>query len=122
MALIGKSSNKSFTTTHYKMGLYGLIAAHLQFVLGVVLFFLGSHFVFLKENGMGAVMKDSVERLFVVEHPMMNIIAVVLITIGWSKHKKKTTDSAKFGSIGVMYLIGALLLLSRIPFSNWLGL
>ena len=35
------------------------------------------------------VMKDAVQRLYLVEHPTINILAVALITIGYSKHKKK---------------------------------
>ena len=34
-------------------------------------------------------MKDAAMRLTSLEHPLINIIALALITIGWSKHKKK---------------------------------
>ncbi len=68
---------------------------------------------------MGAVMKDSTLRLYVVEHPLINIIALTLITIGWSRHKKTDDSTAKFKRIGWMYAIGLILLLSRIPWSAW---
>ena len=54
-------------------------------------------FKLLKENG-SEVMGDKATGLLAVEHPIMMILAIVLITIGWSKHKKKTTDAAKFKS------------------------
>jgi hypothetical protein len=47
------------------------------------------------------------------------ILAIVLITIGWSKHKKKTTDSAKFKTFAIFYGIALLLILYRIPWINW---
>jgi hypothetical protein len=74
----------------------------------------------VKQIGMGAAMKDSVLRLYVVEHPLVNIIALALITIGWSKHKKAEDNAAKFKKIAVFYAIGLVLLLSRIPYSAWL--
>jgi hypothetical protein len=54
-----------------------------------------------------------------LEHPLINIIAIVLITIGWSKHKKAANNDAKFQSIAIFYGIGLVLILSRIPWSLW---
>jgi len=45
--------------------------------------------------------------------------AIVLITIGWSKHKKKTDDTSKFKTIAIFYGLGLLLILSRIPWTQW---
>ena len=73
----------------------------------------------LKED-VGGVMKEKSLRLLAVEHPVMMILAIVFITIGWSKHKKKTTDSAKFKTFAIFYGIGLLLMLSKIPWNNWL--
>jgi len=75
----------------------------------------------LKEDS-SQVMGDSVTRLLAVEHPLLMIIAIVLITMGWSKHKKKTDDQAKFKTFMVFYGIALLLILSRIPWSKWLNL
>jgi hypothetical protein len=68
---------------------------------------------------MGAVMKDSTLRLYLVEHPTTNILAIVLITMGWSLHKKASGSRKKYFRIAVFYGIGLLLLLSRIPWQNW---
>jgi hypothetical protein len=66
-------------------------------------------------------MKDPTLRLTSLEHPLINIIAIVLITIGWSKHKKLTTSNAQFKTFAVFYTIGLLLILSRIPYKMWLN-
>ncbi|PTM02104.1 MAG: hypothetical protein DA394_01765, partial [Candidatus Arcticimaribacter sp.] len=71
------------------------------------------------ELGMG-VMNDSQARLYLVEHPLMNLIALVLITMGWSMHKRQSLDVKKFSRIGIFYTIGLLLLLSRIPWNTWI--
>jgi hypothetical protein len=67
------------------------------------------------------VMKDSEARLYLVEHPITNILAIVFITLGWSLHKRQTEASKKFLRIGIFYSLGLLLLLSRIPWQSWLG-
>jgi hypothetical protein len=46
-------------------------------------------------------------------------LAITLITIGWSKHKKATTSGAKFKCIAIFYGLGLLLILSRVPWSLW---
>lgn len=37
-------------------------------------------------------MGDAASRLLAIEHPIMMILAIIFITVGWSKHKKKTDD------------------------------
>jgi uncharacterized membrane protein len=63
-------------------------------------------------------MSDSARPLS-LEHPLTNIIALVLITIGWSKHKKEESNNGKFKKIAIFYTIGLILLLAMIPWENW---
>ena len=74
----------------------------------------------LLDMGMGKVMKDPVIRLYVVEHPIMMILAVVLITMGYSKHKKVLTSKGKFKKLLIFYGLGLAFILSRIPWAQWL--
>ena len=64
-------------------------------------------------------MKNSELRKVLVEHPLVGIIAIVLITIGFSKHKKKERSAEKFKTIALLYTIALVLILSRIPWSSW---
>ncbi len=68
---------------------------------------------------MGGAMKESGVRLLAVEHPLMMIVAIVLITIGWSKHKKHTIEKSKFKTIAIFYGLALLFVLSRIPWAQW---
>ncbi len=115
-SLIGKSSKKEFTAKDRKIALFGLIATHIQLVIGLILYFV-SDLGFKQLSG--AAMKNAELRLTVLEHPILNIVAIILITIGWSKHKKATTSQAKFNNIFVFYGLGLLLILSRIPWKLW---
>ncbi len=120
-AIVGLTSKKEFTDKSLRISLFTLIVVHIQLVIGLIAFFTSTQFHFVKEHGMGAAMKDATVRLFVVEHPLMMILAIVFITIGFSKHKNKTTDFAKFKTIAIFYGIALLLVLSRIPWSHWLN-
>ena len=113
-SFLGKSSKKEFTAKDRKISLFGLIATHIQLVVGLILYFVSP----LGSASIGQ-MAESDVRLTWLEHPIINILAIVLITIGWSKHKKATTGKAKFNCIFLFYGLGLLLILSRIPWKLW---
>ena len=121
-AFAGLSSKRPFLKKDRTISLIALTFAHLQFVFGLVLYFVSPKLEAAKAaGGMGAVMKDSELRMFLVEHPLINIIAIILITVGWSGHKKALESPDKFKRIAYLYAIGFVLLLSRIPWSQWIG-
>jgi hypothetical protein len=102
-----------------RVSLFALILSHIQLLIGLILFFVSANGLkAIQTLGMGGL--NSAARLLAVEHPFTNIIAIVLITIGWSRHKKKEGDAAKFKSIAIFYGLGLLLILSRIPWGQWL--
>jgi hypothetical protein len=113
-AWIGASSKKSFTKKVRTIALIALIVIHIQLLVGLILYFVSP----LGKQALGNI-SDSALRLTALEHPLINVIAIILITIGWSKHKKAATDSAKFKSIAVFYTIGLVLILARIPWNLW---
>lgn len=114
-AFAGLAGKKEFTEKDRKLGLFGLIFTHIQLLLGLILYFVSP-----MVQSFGVAMKDSMLRLYALEHPLINIIAIVLITIGWSKHKKATDSNAKFKKFAIFYALGLILILSRIPWSAWL--
>jgi Na+/H+-dicarboxylate symporter len=117
-AIIGFTQKKQFTDKDLRIGLFTLIVTHIQLLIGLVWYFMSPWFELLTTDA-ALVMKTKEVRLLAVEHPITMILAVVFITIGWSKHKKKTADVAKFKTFAIFYGIGLLLILSRIPWSNW---
>lgn len=117
-AIIGLSKKKSFTDKDLRIGLFTLIVSHIQLLIGLGWYFASPYYKVLKTNG-SEVMGDSAARLLAIEHPIMMILAIVLITVGWSKHKKKTEDAAKFKTFAIFYGIALVLILARIPWSQW---
>lgn len=112
-SLTGRFSNRAFKNSDRQIALFGLVAAHTQLLIGLVLYFVSP----LGSKSLGNMTAPI--RLTSLEHPLINLIALVLITIGWSVHKKRTEDSKKFGILATMYTIGLVLILSRIPYQLW---
>ena len=117
-ALLGLMGKKEYDAKAFRISLFGLIVSHIQLLIGIILYFISPWFNNWSELG-GKVMSDSASRLYLVEHPFVNILAVALITIGYSKHKKKLTSAPKFKTITIFYLIALVLFLSRIPWDKW---
>lgn len=118
-ALVGFSTGKEYGATNFRIALFTLIVTHIQLLIGLVLYFVSPYFRMFGEAGMGGVMGDSVLRLYLVEHPLMMIIAVVLVTMGYSKHKAKLTSKPKFKMLAIFYTLALVVMLSRIPWNAW---
>jgi len=113
--IAGLASKRTFKDSDKKIGLFALIFTHLQLVIGLIVYFISPLVM-----SFGVAMKDSTLRLYALEHPLINIIAIVLITIGWSKHKRTDDSQKKFKFFAVFYTLGLILILSRIPWEKWL--
>jgi len=120
-ALMGLLGKREFTMhKDLRISLFALILTHIQLLIGLILYFVSANGLqAIQTLGMGGL--NSAARLLAVEHPFINILAVALITIGWSKHKKKEASNAKFKSITIFYGLGLLFILSRIPWGQWFG-
>ena len=118
-ALIGTLSGREFQEKDRKIALIAFIICHIQLLVGLILYFV-SPLGFSLLAGGGA-MADATARLTALEHPLINIVAIVLISVGYIRSKKLKSSTAKFRSIYMMYAIGLVLILSRIPWENWLG-
>jgi hypothetical protein len=113
-AFAGIFSKKEFTAKDRKIALFALIAIHIQLLIGLIVYFVSP----LGFASLGQ-MSDKALRLTSLEHPVINIIAITLITVGWVKHKKLTTSASKFKTFSVFYGLGLVLILSKIPWSMW---
>lgn len=119
-ALRGYFADKEYEARDFRLALFTLIVSHIQLLIGLVLYFISPNgFQAIKNNGMGAVMKDSLLRLYAVEHITVMILAIVFITMGYSKHKKKLVSKPKFKVLAIFYTLGLILMLSRIPWAQW---
>ena len=114
-ALLGVWQKRKYSKKDLRINLFALIFTHLQVTLGLILYFVTPLF-----QSWSAMMKDAYLRKMLVEHPF-GIVAVTLITIGWSLHKKQKTDVGAFKRILIFYSIGLLLILGVLPWKTWMA-
>jgi hypothetical protein len=118
---MGMKKGSTYTDKDRKLGLFTLIAFHLQFVGGLILFFVSPKVQFV-----GGMMGNKMLRFFTVEHTLMMLIAAVLVTIGYSKAKRADSDKKKFKMQALFFTVALILVLAAIPWpfrealgANW---
>jgi hypothetical protein len=112
--------SKDYTPTDFRLALITFIVSHTQLLIGLFLYFISDKFSLWYELSFNEILTSSINRLYLIEHPIVNIIAIVFVTRGYSLHKKRRVSNSKFKAIGFNYLLGLVLLLSRIPWDNWI--
>jgi DMSO/TMAO reductase YedYZ heme-binding membrane subunit len=96
-----------------KISLFLMISAHITLLLGLYQYFTSevAGFKMIERlGGMGAVMKDSFARFWVVEHISTMLIAIILITIGRRKAK-----ALQYRPALILFLIAFLLIMAGVP-------
>lgn len=100
--------NSGYTEGNRKLYLFTLIAVHTQLLIGLVLYFISPKVDF-------GLMSEKLYRFYTVEHTAGMLIAIVLITIGYSRSKRATDTVLKQRHISIFYGLGLLLILASIP-------
>ncbi len=114
--LTGMSGRKPFTSGDRKIGLFTMITAHIQLLIGLIQWFAGEWGLQkIQELGFGEVMKHGVYRFWAVEHNLGMLIAIILITIGKGAAKKPISDTAKHKKAFWYFLIALIIILAVIP-------
>ena len=110
----GWFGKKQYLPGDKKVALFTLISAHLQLVVGLILYFV-SPTVKMGLADMGAAMKDPGLRFWAVEHISMMLIAIVLITVGYSSAKRGKDDITKHKRIAIFFLLALIVIFMAIP-------
>lgn len=90
-----------------KAVLLGMVFTHIQLLVGLILYFISPKVQF----GSGT-MSSSVLRFYTVEHILLMVVAVILITMGYSRSKRAPKP---FNVAFNFYLIALVLILIGIP-------
>jgi hypothetical protein len=101
-------SRASFSESNRKLYLFALIAVHTQLVLGLILYFISP-----KVNT--SLISDKIYRFYTVEHTAGMLIAIILITIGYSRAKRLSSATGKHKTVAIFMGLGLLLILASIP-------
>src|SRR5688572_9105816 len=92
-AASGMNSNRPFTKSDKTIGLFLMIAAHINLLIGLYQWFVSAWGLnLIRTNGFGAVMKNGAYRFWAVEHLVGMLIAIILITVARGVSKKNFID------------------------------
>ncbi|TAE31629.1 MAG: cytochrome B [Cytophagales bacterium] len=97
-----------FTESNRKLYLFTLISVHTQLVLGLVLYFISPKVDF-------GMMSEKLYRFYTVEHLAGMLIAIALVTVGYSRAKRLSNATAKHKAVAIFMGLGLLLILASIP-------
>jgi 4-hydroxybenzoate polyprenyltransferase len=111
LAIVNAFTSKEYDKKHRLINLFAMVSLHTQLLIGLIQYFGTSTKVQFIEGWM----KNPLLRFYGMEHILLMIIAIALVTIGHSKSKKGTTPEEKFKPIKLFYLIGLILILAGIP-------
>jgi uncharacterized membrane protein len=103
---MGKRNGKTpWADQDRKLALFTLIAAHVQAVIGLSLYAMST-----KVDFSATMMSSPSHRFFTMEHTLMMLIAIILITVGY-RHAKNGNAKKVFG----FYLAALIIILLAIP-------
>lgn len=122
-SFVGMTGKKPFTSADKKTGLFLMTSAHIQFLVGLILWFIGPWGLKLLQNiGFSAAMKDPASRFWIMEHNVGMLIAIVLITIGRGVAKKNISDTAKHKRAFWLFFIALIIILVSVPWPGRVGI
>jgi hypothetical protein len=116
-----------YSPTDKKWNIRLLIVAHINLLTGLVQYFFGPkgfvYFIDEHNYSVGEVMKSPAMRFWAVEHILLMIIAVALITISRGVSKKPLADTVKKKKrLTFLYVFSLLIILAAIPWPFRQGL
>lgn len=123
-AIGGISGGKAYLAADNKSSLFFMISMDLQFLLGILLYFIDGWAKNLTGGQMKEVMNNSAQRFFTIEHASMMILAWIIVHVGRSVIKKSKTDRVKHSKSLVYFGVALILILLAIPwpFRSALGI
>ncbi len=108
------SKQKGFEGTAKKGFLITLALCHVQLILGLILYFISPKSEVIMEN-FSMAMQNSLTRFYGLEHILGMLIAIALVTIGYSRAKRNADVLAAHKNAFRLYLVAFILIFVNIP-------
>lgn len=107
---IGGKKRNSYEKKDKLINLFAMVSMHTQLLIGLVLYFISPRVSFAS-----GWMKDAATRFYGMEHFLMMVIAIVLLTIGRKKAENAPEIIKKHKTIITWYAIALILIFAAIP-------
>jgi uncharacterized membrane protein YozB (DUF420 family) len=111
----GSRAGRAFTPGDRKAGLLFVVSLDVQFLIGLVLYFVASPITRAAFADFKGAMRDAILRFFPVEHTALALLAVAVAHIGNSRARRAGSDAARHRTLAIFFTIALLLLLAAIP-------
>ena len=118
-AIGAKTAKRPWTPKDELWGLLLTIAADLQLLVGLVLYFVLSPITKMGMQNLAAAMRIPTARFFTVEHVLGMLIAIALIHVGRVKIRKATDPARKHRLAIIFFGIAVVLVIISTP---WPGM
>jgi hypothetical protein len=115
VALSGWSGKKPAGPALRRCGIFFVVCIDLEFLLGLILYFVASPLVRAAFHNMAAAMKNHELRFFAVEHTTYMLLAVVCAHLGAALSRKAKTDVVKYRGAAISYAFSLLLIVAGTP-------
>ena len=113
-AYIGWLGKQEFTNRDNLLRQATASIAHIQLVMGLWLYSVSPLIDYFLRHYKDAVHMRQI-RFFGMEHSLMMLVAIIIITIGSVKAKRKTTDIARFKTMAIWFTIGLVVIVANVP-------
>ena len=110
LAVVKMDGKKEYSAFDRLSSMLTMSFTHLQLLLGLILYFISGKVVFSAES-----FKNEMLRFFLVEHVGLMLVAIALITIGYSKIKKAVDSKTKRKRTLIYYGIALIVILVALP-------
>jgi H+/gluconate symporter-like permease len=112
----GWFTKRTFSRSDNQLRHWTATIAHIQLCVGLWLYFVSPIIDYFLHHYETAVHQREI-RFFGMEHNLMMILAIVIITIGSMKAKRKPTDVEKHKTMALWFSFALLIILLNIPWS-----
>ena len=112
-AIVNALTNRKGSTYEKKdrmLNLFSMISLHVQLLIGLILYFISPKVKFVEDWT-----SNDIYRFFGLEHFLLMVLAIVVITVGRKKAENAVEASKKHQLILKWFVIGLVLILAGIP-------
>ena len=111
-SIFGRISEKKFSTLDLRICLFGLIFSYFHLFISLTLYLIFPSFNQWFENTLINIIANNELRNNLVVNPLMNILAVCFVNLGWKLKKNHFKSSKKFLRVAIFYGLGLILFIS----------
>ncbi|GIV34514.1 MAG: hypothetical protein KatS3mg031_2049 [Chitinophagales bacterium] len=117
--IIGYSLKKPYRAIDNSFSLAVLITAHVQLLLGLILYAI-SPVIKSALSDFSKAMGDDTLRFWAVEHVTLMLVAIAFITVGRVWAKKASLDRTRFRRELIAYSFALIAVVAGVPWERWI--